>query len=896
MDTTAAPQESRAGAEHRRLADHEARRADWKQWGPYLSERAWGTVREDYSAEGDAWGSFPHDHARSRAYRWNEDGLAGISDRSQYLCLAVALWNGTDPILKERLFGLTGPQGNHGEDVKECYWYLDATPTHSYLRMRYRYPQSRFPYDELEEQNRDRPRDRGEHELLDTGVFDDGRYFDVDVTYAKADERDILMRVEVANRGPDDADIWVLPTLWFRNTWSWGYPRGPMGDVPGRPSAGQHPAGAGAVAVRADHPAAGSYYWYAEGADRVLFTENETNTERLYGIPSASPHTKDAFHRYVVDGRRSAVNPERRGTKAAALYRRTVPAGESVTLRLRLTDKELPEPFADHDEVFARRAAEADEFAENLEPAGIGDEERRVWRGAMAGMIWSKQLYYYDVAQWLDGDPAGPPPPEGRCRGRNAGWRHLNNFDILSMPDAWEYPWYAAWDLAFHCIPLATLDPAFAKRQLQLMTREWYMHPNGQLPAYEWRFEDVNPPVHAWATLDVYRIDAAAAGEPDLGFLEGVFHKLLLNFTWWVNRKDAEGDNVFQGGFLGLDNVSVFDRSHDLPGGGTIDQSDGTAWMAFYTLGMLRIALELAMHRPVYQDIATKFYEHFLSIADALVAPGHCLWDPEEGFFHDILRLPDGTAIPLKVRSVVGLLPLVAVELFDDELLDRLPDFTRRMRWFTQNRPHLAGNMASIEAPGAGRRHLLSVLTRERLELILQRLLDEEEFLSPHGIRSLSRAHRDRPFSVTVEGVEFSVGYEPGESATPMFGGNSNWRGPVWFPINFLLIEALESYHRYYGDDLTVEFPTGSGERMTLDRVARAIARRLVSLFLPGPDGNRPMYGGDPRFRDDPGWRDLLVFPEYFHGDHGVGLGAMHQTGWTGLVATLIERYPGIDS
>lgn len=874
-------------AERRRLADHDARLADWKHWGPYLSERAWGTVREDYSEDGEAWEFFPHRHARSRTYRWNEDGLAGLSDRSQFLCLALGLWNGEDPILKERLFGLTGPQGNHGEDVKEYYFHLDATPTHSYLKYLYKYPQREFPYDHLIQENGRRHRDDDEYELLDTGVFDGDRYFDVLVEYAKAAENDVLMRITVTNRGPATASCHVLPILWFRNTWSWGYPAGPMGDVPDAPRMRAVELQTGHV-VRSDHPALGAYRLYAADADGLLFTENETNNEALFGTPNRTPFVKDAFHRYVVDNDRSAVNPRMEGTKAAAHHRLTIGPGESRQLRLRLVDRELEAPFSDYPAVLASRMAESDEF--HAAVSGASGEPANVTRQALAGMIWSKQLYYFDVEQWLTGDPAGPPPPESRAVGRNAEWSHVNNFDVLSMPDNWEYPWYAVWDLAFHTVPLAMVDAAFAKRQLTLMTREWYMHPNGALPAYEWGFENANPPVHAWAALKVYRMDAATSRKPDRAFLEGIFHKLLLNFTWWVNRKDSDGNNVFQGGFLGLDNISLFDRSAGLPQGGRIDQSDGTAWMAFYTLEMLRIALELAVEDKVYQDIATKFYEHFLSIARALVKPGHCLWHPEDGFFYDVLRLPDGSVIPLAVRSLVGLMPLLGVQVIDEAALSTLPAFTRRMHWFTENRPHLSGNIASIDQEGVGHRHLLSVLTADRLRAVLRYMLDENEFLSPHGIRSLSKVHESDPFTVSFGDESFTVGYEPAESRSGLFGGNSNWRGPVWFPINYLLIEALREYHSYYGQEFEVECPTGSGTMMTLDQVADEIARRLVSVFLPGPDGRRPLFGTEDRWHRDPHWEGLLHFPEYFHGDTGTGLGASHQTGWTGLVADLIEQ------
>ena len=867
-------------AEHARLAENEAD-GRWRKWGPYLADRAWGTVREDYSDDGTAWDSFPHDHARSRAYRWNEDGLAGLCDERQYLCVAVALWNGRDPILKERLFGVAGTEGNHGEDVKELYHHLDATPTHSYLEFLYRYPQEEFPYDRLVYENRRRGTADPEFELADTGIFDDDRSFDVVLTYAKHTPDDVLWQISVTNRGEADATCHVLPTVWFRNTWSWGHEDGPMGDVPGRPTLS-----ASNEAITAEHPVLGAYTLEIDRSDDLWFTENETNHERLWGGSNASPYSKDAFHRRLVDGDASAVNPRQTGTKAAFVRAVTLAAGESTTLRLRLRPAGGARPFDDFDEIVERRRLEADTFHAAIVPAGLDPRAALVHRRAIAGMIWSKQLYYFDVEQWLEGDPAGPRPPAGRQFGRNRDWRHLNNFDVLSMPDGWEYPWYAAWDLAFHAVTLAAVDASFAKDQLSVMSREWYMHPNGQLPAYEWALGDVNPPVHAWAARRVYEIDAAGKGVADREFLERVFHKLLLNFTWWVNRKDADGNNVFQGGFLGLDNISLFDRGAPLPGGGSLDQSDGTAWMAFYTLEMLAISLELARSNPVYQDLATKFFEHFLAIGTAMSDPEHCLWDAEDGFFYDVLRLPTGSAMPLKVRSMVGLIPLLAVTAIDADTMARMPAFARRMNWFLRRKPHLSGNVARIEETTDRQRHLATVLEEDRLRSVLRHMLDCEEFLSPYGIRSLSRRHLSQPFEALIDGHLFRVDYEPAESTTPMFGGNSNWRGPVWFPINFLLIEALDRFHSYYGDSFTVECPTGSGEMMTLDEVAAELARRLVRLFLPDAAGRRPYQGG----KVDPGRDDLLLFHEFFHGDDGRGLGASHQTGWTGLVADLIRR------
>ena len=872
---------SRDTAEHRRLAERDQGSADWDLWGPYLAYRSWGTVREDYSPNGAAWSHFPHDHARSRVYRWSEDGLAGISDINQYLCFSIALWNGRDPILKERLFGLTGKEGNHGEDVKEVYTHLDATPTHSRLQFLYRYPIREFPYAELVEGNRNRAVNEREYELEDTSAFDDG-YFDVCVTYSKAAPDDIVITIEVTNRSEQTAECHVLPTLWFRNTWSWGYPAGPMGDVPGQPKMLLTDDG---TCVVADHPALGRYYLHADESDRVMFTDNVTNAQKLWGTANESAHVKDAFHHLLIDGIEDAISTEATGTKAASVHKLRLSAGETRSVRLRLSQTQHENPFADHGEVRQQRKSEADDFYSAIQPAGLSSEERVIQRQAYAGMIWTKQLYYFDIEQWLDGDPAGIAPPASRRWGRNRDWRHLNNFDVISMPDAWEYPWYAAWDLAFHCIPLAHLDPAFAKEQIELFTREWYMHPNGQLPAYEWELGDVNPPVHAWGARRVYEIDAAATGEPDVAYLKRVFHKLLLNFTWWVNRKDEDENNVFQGGFLGLDNVSVFNRSEDLPGGGHLDQSDGTAWMAFYTLEMLAISLELAHHDAVYEDLATKFFEHFLSIATAMSATDHCLWDPDDGFFYDVLRLPDGRSIPVSLRSMVGLIPILAVTVIEQETIDRMPGFASRMNWFLERRPHLSGNVASIEDTGEGSRHLASILTPERLRQVLRYMLDEEEFLSPYGIRSMSKYHQDHPFSLSVDGYTAQVGYEPGESLSGLFGGNSNWRGPVWFPLNYILIESLESFHTYLGNDFTVEYPVGSENELNLHDVAIELRKRLVGLFRADEQGRHPFDGDDiPEVR-----QDLVYFHEYFDGDTGRGLGAIHQTGWTGLVTDLLN-------
>jgi hypothetical protein len=872
--------------EIRRLEEDRRGERPWRRWGPYLSERQWGTVREDYSAGGDAWNYLPHDHARSRAYRWGEDGIAGISDDEQRLCLALALWNGKDPILKERLFGLTNSEGNHGEDVKELYYYLDATPTHSYLKMLYKYPQAEFPYGRLVEENRRRSKDQPEFELLDTGIFDDDRYFDVFVQYAKAGPDDLLICVTAHNRGPDAAELDVLPQLWFRNTWSW------KPDSP-KPVIRAEAPGVLAAAL----PGWGEFYLHAEGDAELLFCENETNARRHLGQPDATGFFKDGFHESIVRGRRDAVNSQQTGTKAAAHYRLTIPPGGSACVRLRLAPQRLADPFADFDRILSKRKGEADDFYAELQ-RGIADADARdVQRQALAGMIWSKQFFYYDMPEWLSGDPDQPPPPAGRRRGRNSEWAHLNNADVVSMPDKWEYPWYAAWDLAFHMIPFALIDPEFAKSQLLLFTREWYMHPNGQLPAYEWNFGDVNPPVHAWATWRVFQIDRRQRGDcGDLAFLERVFHKLMLNFTWWVNRKDAQGRNVFQGGFLGLDNIGVFDRSAPLPTGGFINQADGTAWMAMYSLNLMRIALELALHNPVYEDIATKFFEHFLHIAEAMTciggdgcAHGMGLWDEEDQFYYDELSLPDGRMIKLKVRSMVGLIPLFAVETLEPELLEKLPDFKRRLNWFLNYRPDLAALVSRWEEPGRGARRLLSLLRGHRMKKLLKRLLDETEFLSDYGVRALSKQHGDQPYTLQCQGTSLTVSYQPGESDSGLFGGNSNWRGPIWFPVNYLIIESLQKFHHYYGDDFKVECPTGSGRFLTIGQVAEELSRRLTRIFLKDEGGRRPVLAYHDKLHSDPHFRDHVLFHEYYHGDTGRGVGASHQTGWTGLVAKLLQ-------
>ncbi len=887
---------SRKTTEERRLESYRSRRSNWKHWGPYLSDRSWGTVREDYSAAGTAWDYFPHDHARSRAYRWGEDGIAGISDRNQFLCFALSFWNGRDPILKERMFGVDAQQGNHGEDVKELYYYVDSTPTHSYMRMLYKYPHARFPYEQLVDESRRRSRNQPEFEIVETGVFDESRYFDCDIEYAKAQENDILIRIRIVNRGPDRQPLHIIPTLWFRNLWSWGYAHGPMRDLEGdkprlwKADTGRDRAGFYSL-VHADHSCLGRYSLYAHGSPELLFTENETHYERLFGVASASPYHKDAFNRYLIEGEKSAVNPHLEGTKVGVHYFHEFAPGEEASFILRLAEGSTKSPFSSFEQIFASRRIEADEFYEHIQSAQLSAEEKNVQRQALAGMLWSKQLFYLDVEQWMSGDPVGPPPPEGRSRNRD--WSHLVNFDIISMPDKWEFPWYAAWDLAFHCIPLSLVDADFAKRQLELMTREWYMHPNGQLPAYEWAFADVNPPVHAWAAWRVYKIDAKQQGRKDVRFLEGIFHKLLLNFTWWVNRKDAQGNNIFQGGFLGLDNIGVFDRSAPLPGGGHIDQADGTSWMAAYCLQMLRMSIELSQFNPVYQDTASKFLEHFLRVAHAMInigGAGQSLWDDGDGFFYDVLNLPNGTNFPLRVRSLVGLIPLFAVDTIDGDVLHRMPDFKRRLDWFTTNRPHLTGNMARMDVPGEGDRRLFAILTKERLVRVLNRMFDEEEFLSEYGIRSLSKYHDKHPFQITVENEHYSVKYDPAESTTFLFGGNSNWRGPVWFPINFILIEALQRFHHYYGDDFKVEYPTGSGNMLNLDKIAEDLSKRLAKLFALKDDGTRPCLGPYETLQRDPFMKGLLLFNEYFNPENGQGLGASHQTGWTGIIAKILQQ------
>ncbi len=872
----------------------------WHHWGPYLSERAWGTVREDYSHDGCAWDYFPHDHARSRAYRWNEDGLAGISDDKGYLCFALALWNGQDPILKERLFGLTGPQGNHGEDVKEVYFYLDSTPSHSYMSMLYKYPQAAFPYQQLIDENAHRGRRGSEFELLDTGIFAADRYFDVFITYAKAAPEDILIRITAVNRGPDAAILHLLPTLWFRNTWSWGLDDSRPLLKQARLDVSATSEHSFALALEAQHPLLGNYLFSCEAADDLLFTNNDTNVQRLFSVPNSTPYVKDAFHNYLIHADHAAVNPECIGTKAAALYTRTIAPGASIELRLRLTattnisTSSTDLPFADFDAIFATRKQEADEYYAAIQPASLDEDQRSVQRQALAGMLWSKQFYHYIVDRWLKGDPAQPVPPAQRKYGRNREWRHLYNERVMSMPDKWEYPWYAAWDLAFHCLPFALIDSDFAKSQLDLLMREWYMHPNGQLPAYEWAFGDVNPPVFAWAAWRVYKIDLEQTGCADRMFLESIFHKLLLNFTWWVNRKDSEGKNVFQGGFLGLDNIGVFDRSAPLPTGGFIEQSDATSWMGMFCLNMMTIALELALTNAAYEDIALKFFEHFLAIAEAMnnmAEEGIQLWNKEDEFFYDVLHLPNDIYLPMKIRSLVGLIPLFAVETLEPRVLNALPRFKFHLEWFLTHRPDLTRLVVSRwQQPDSGERRLLSLVHGHHLRSLLKRMLDPGEFLSDYGIRSLSKYHAGHPYVHYFNGFAYTVSYEPAESRTELFGGNSNWRGPIWFPTNYLLIEALQQFYYYYGDDFRVEYPTGSGHDLTLMEVADELSQRLIRLFLCDNTGRRPFNGDNEFLQHNPHWRDHILFHEFFHGDTGMGLGASHQTGWTGLVAMLIQQ------
>ncbi len=888
-------------AERTRLDEAREQGLSWKKWGPYLSERQWGTVREDYSESGNAWDYFTHDHARSRAYRWGEDGLAGFSDDKQRLCFALALWNGKDPILKERLFGLTNSEGNHGEDVKEYYFYLDSTPTHSYMKYLYKYPHSAYPYDDLVTTNRGRTRDELEYELLDTGVFEHNRYCDVFVEYAKDSPEDILIKLSICNRGKEAVDLHVLPTVWFRNTWSWtqGTPK---------PSLEAIDSPEDMSVLLASHPELGKRYFVCEGEVPLLFTENETNTQRLFNKPNPSMYVKDGINNFVVDGRQDAVNPYRTGTKAAAHYQLHLGGGETKTFRLRLgtvappegLDGKSPAIFGkSFDQVMTDRLREADSFYAAITPPSIGKDEALVMRQAMAGMLWTKQYYYFDLDKWLEEHGADPLIPSKSQHLRNRQWFHMVNDDVISMPDKWEYPWYAAWDLAFHCVALTAVDPDFAKKQLELMLHDMYLHPNGQIPAYEWNFGDVNPPVHAWATWLVYQSDKELHGTGDIAFLKLAFSKLVLNFTWWVNRKDPGGRNVFEGGFLGLDNIGVFDRSAKLPTGGYLEQADGTAWMALFSQNMLDIALELAGHDPVYEDMALKFLQHFLWIGAAMDRVGEHedeMWDEEDGFFYDLLRLPDGTATRLKVRSMVGLLPLCASTVFDKEVAERFPSFLERARRFLRQHPELGAKINPPGKLGVKERRLLSVFDETKLRRVLAKLLDENEFLSPYGIRSLSKYHLDHPYTFKVHGEEYRVGYLPAESNTGMFGGNSNWRGPIWMPVNILIVRSLLNLYAYYGNEFTVECPTGSGKQMNLFEVSREISKRLGAIFLRNGKGSRPVYGGTAMFQSDPHWRDHVLFYEYFHGDSGAGLGASHQTGWTGVVGRLIQIFGAINA
>jgi hypothetical protein len=867
--------------EKQRLIDDRDKRANWRKFGPYLTERQWGTVREDYSPYGNAWEYVSHDAARSKAFRWGEEGIAGISDDHQRINFAVALWNGRDPILKERLFGLTGNEGNHAEDCKELYYYLDSTPTHSYMRMLYKYPQEQFPYEDLVKENRRRGKLDPEYELIDTGIFNDNKYFDVFVEYAKANPEDILIKITVFNRGPEEATLFVLPQLWYRNTWAWG-------EDPYKPEMYRDDDGC----LKVGHNLLGDHYLFSEDKPEILFCENETNTQRLYNSPREGT-AKDGINDYLIHGREDAINKTHKGTKAALVHELTIGAGKSKSIRLRLTSQYSAHPFREFNDIFKTRAAEADEFYLEVQHNIKDEDKKNIQRQAFAGMLWSKQYFHYDVSRWLNGDPGQPPPPAERKKGRNHDWTHLVNADIISMPDKWEYPWYAAWDLAFHTIPLAMIDPEFAKHQLLLLTKEWYMHPNGQLPAYEWAFGDVNPPVHGWATWRVFKIDQKLQGNKgDRKFLEEVFHKLLLNFTWWVNKKDYNGNNIFQGGFLGMDNIGVFDRSNQLPTGGYIEQSDGTSWMAMFTLNMLRMSLELAKDNPTYQSLATKFFEHFLYIAGAMANIGNqgiSLWDDEDEFFYDVLHTSDDQRLTMKLRSMVGLIPLFAVEVLDQEIFNTMPEFTARLEWFLKNRPDLAGLISRWGEKGKNQRHLLSLLRGHRMKRILKRMLDEKEFLSEFGIRALSKVYEKHPYEFYANGSKFEVKYTPGEGETSLFGGNSNWRGPIWFPVNYLLVESLQRFHHYYGEDFKIEYPTGSGKMKNLNEIAADLSDRMVNIFRKDKSGRRPVFGNSDKMQTDENFRDHVLFYEYFHGDSGRGVGATHQTGWTGLVAKLIQ-------
>ncbi len=877
-------------AEEERLAAAKSGEERWKLWGPYVSERAWGTVREDYSADGSAWDYFPFEHSHLRTYRWNEDGIAGICDENQRICFAAAFWNGRDPILKERLYGLGGPVGNHAEDVKEYYYYLDASPTASYLKYLYKYPQTTFPYEDLQRENRKRGKDDPEYELIDTGVFDDNAYFDIFIEYAKNGPEDIYVRITAHNRGTKSAPLHLLPTIWFRNRWSWSDKKNECGVIQASPDKAFK-----CFEIR--EPRHGEYRMFCSGDPELLFAENETNFRALYSTENPTGFTKDGIGRFVVEGDETAVN-KTKGTKASAHYQFEIPPGESRSVSLRLVKgpaqfKSESEFTEGCEEVIKKRIIETDDFYTFIIPITLDRDSKNIMRQSLAGMVWSKQFYQYVVRKWLDGDPNYPPPPESRKHGRNAHWQHAHNDDVISMPDKWEYPWYAAWDLAFHCIPIALIDVEFAKHQLLLLLREWYMHPNGQIPAYEWAFDDVNPPVHAWAALRVFQIERKRTGTGDRAFLEKIFHKLLLNFTWWVNRKDSEGDNVFEGGFLGLDNIGVFDRSNELPDGGRLEQSDGTSWMAMFCLNMLAIALELAKEDRVYEDVASKFFEHFVYISDAMNNVRNDdteLWSERDGFYYDVLHLEGTKNLPLRVRSMVGLIPLFAVETLEEELLDKLPDFKRRTDWFIKNRPNLIQDVACLQADGVSERRLLALVNQDRLRRVLRVLLSENEFLSDYGIRALSRFHKAKPYKFNFGGQRHEVAYDPGESKTEMFGGNSNWRGPIWFPVNYLLIESLQKFDHYFGESFKVEFPTGSERMMTLWEVSREIEKRLASIFQVDEEGRRPVFGNSDKFQNDEHFKDYPLFYEYFHGDNGKGLGASHQTGWTGLVSKILKQ------
>ncbi|MEY4433289.1 MAG: hypothetical protein RLZZ44_1423 [Bacteroidota bacterium] len=875
---------SEKGAERARLQLRNDNKG-WKKWGPYLTERQWGTVREDYSKNGDAWNSITHEMARSKAYRWGEEGIGGISDNKQHICFAFAFWNHHDHILKERFFGLTGSESNHGEDVKEIYYYQDATPTHSYQKMLYKYPHAAFPYSKLVEESKKRSRLEPEYELLDTGIFDHEAYFDITMEYAKADEQDLLIKVTVENRSKIAAPITVLPTVWFRNTWCWGYE-----NYKHKPSL----TGIGTSHIEVDHQVVGRFKLYAEAADEFLFCDNETNFEKLYNSPNLSHYTKDGINEYIVNNKTEAVNPNHIGTKAAAKYTQTIPGHGKKEFKLRFTNSTLDNAFADFDTIFEQRLVEADAFYAELQKGIEDDNLKSIQRQSYAGMLWTKQWYYFNVFEWTKGDPAMPKPDPERKKGRNNAWKHLYAANILSMPDKWEYPWFAAWDLAFHTLPLARLDPDFAKRQLSVILREYYMHPNGQIPAYEWSFSDVNPPVHAWAAWKVYQIDKEMnGGKGDTAFLERIFHKLLLNFTWWVNLKDEGGNNIFGGGFLGMDNIGVFDRSADLPTGGHLEQADGTGWMAMYSLNMLRIACEIAIENPVYQDMASKFFEHYLHIAGAMQAIGGDklnLWDEDDQFYYDMLHKPNGEAELLKVRSMVGLIPLFAVEVLTPELLEKLPDFKRRVEWVLNNRPDLASLVSSWDNTGTGETRLLAILRGHRMKMIMKRMFDETEFLSDYGIRSLSKYHKEHPYQFNYDGGTVRVDYTPAEATGDMFGGNSNWRGPIWFPMNYLLLDSLEKFSNYYGPDYEVEYPTNSGKMMNIQEAAEEVSKRLLALFVPDANQKIPMYGEYEQFQKDTEFNKNHLFFEYFDGDTGKGLGANHQTGWTGLISEIIRH------